>query len=141
VFSQSEKDQITAEYELYTQRKEPANAADNLSDRMVTDPFAEQLLVSTQNSGLRNVSSRSVILAPFNSTISNEITMERNRHEIAKLLVPRRCLRFKGGKLGEINRQYELNNNAELDNGVYHMDSNRSQSRLATSFGKEQLES
>jgi hypothetical protein len=71
VFSQSEKDQITAEYELYTQRKEPANAADDLSDRMVTDPFAEQLLVSTQNSGLRNVSSRSVVLAPFNSTISD----------------------------------------------------------------------
>lgn len=47
MFSQSEKDQITAEYELYTQRKEPANAVDNTSDRMVTDPFAEQLLVST----------------------------------------------------------------------------------------------
>lgn len=25
-------------------------------------------------------------------------------------------------KLKEINRQYELNNNAEVDNGVYHVD-------------------
>lgn len=25
-----------------------------------------------------------------------------------------------GGKVKEIDRQYEMNNNAELDNGVYH---------------------
>lgn len=35
------------------------------------------------------------------------------------MLLPRRVIKFTA-KLVEVNRQYELNNNAELDNGVYH---------------------
>lgn len=35
------------------------------------------------------------------------------------MLLPRRVIKF-NPKIREINRQYELNNNAELDNGVYH---------------------
>lgn len=35
--------------------------------------------------------------------------------------MPRRVIRF-GPKVKEIDRQYELNNNGELDNGVYHQD-------------------
>lgn len=35
------------------------------------------------------------------------------------LVEPRKIIKFKA-KLAEINRQYEMNNNAELDNGVYH---------------------
>jgi len=84
-----------------------------------TDPFAEQLLVSTQNSGLKNVSSRSVILAPFNSTLSDEQTIRENHLRMNEMLLPRRVIKF-AAKLQEVNRQYELNNNAELDNGVYH---------------------
>jgi hypothetical protein len=84
-----------------------------------TDPFAEQLLVSTQNSGLKNVSSRSVILAPFNSTLSDEQTIRENHVRMNEMLLPRRVIKF-AAKLQEVNRQYELNNNAELDNGVYH---------------------
>ena len=34
---------------------------------------------------------------------------------------PRRIIKF-NGKVREIDRQYEMNNNAELDNGVYHQD-------------------
>lgn len=37
------------------------------------------------------------------------------------MLLPRKVIKF-AAKLQEINRQYELNNNAELDNGVYHHD-------------------
>lgn len=36
-----------------------------------------------------------------------------------EMLLPRRVIKF-AAKLQEVNRQYELNNNAELDNGVYH---------------------
>lgn len=38
------------------------------------------------------------------------------------MLVPKRVIKFTSAKLREIDRQYEQNNNAELDNGVYHMD-------------------
>jgi len=75
--------------------------------------------VSTQNSGLKNVSSRSVILAPFNSTLSDEQTIRENHLRMNEMLLPRRVIKF-AAKLQEVNRQYELNNNAELDNGVYH---------------------
>jgi hypothetical protein len=36
-----------------------------------------------------------------------------------QLVKPQRTIQFKA-RLAEINRQYEFNNNAELDNGVYH---------------------
>lgn len=38
-----------------------------------------------------------------------------------RLMLPRRTIKF-GAKAAEIDRQYEMNNNAELDNGVYHHD-------------------
>jgi hypothetical protein len=34
-------------------------------------------------------------------------------------MVDKKCIKF-AAKVKEINRQYEMNNNAELDNGVYH---------------------
>ena len=70
------------------------------------------------NQTLRNASSKSVILAPFNSSMSdmesffkdvNSAPME-DRKEVIKFAA--RCR--------DQNRQYEINNNADLDNGVYH---------------------
>jgi len=34
-------------------------------------------------------------------------------------MLPRKTIKF-APKVAEIDRKYELNNNAELDNGVYH---------------------
>jgi hypothetical protein len=34
-------------------------------------------------------------------------------------MVDKKFVKF-AAKVKEINRQYEMNNNAELDNGVYH---------------------
>lgn len=36
-------------------------------------------------------------------------------------MAPRHAVKF-SAKVKEIDRQYELNNNADLDNGVYHQD-------------------
>ena len=36
-----------------------------------------------------------------------------------KLIEPKKVIKFQS-KLAENNRQYEMNNNADLDNGVYH---------------------
>jgi len=60
-----------------------------------------------------------VILAPFNSTkshISDNFYLDESVQEI---LLPKDVLIF-ADKCKEINRQYMLNNNAELDNGVYN---------------------
>jgi hypothetical protein len=81
------------------------------------DCFTEHNLESVYNS-LKNITSKSVILAPFNSTQSQmDVSMQESFHKlvIEKMMVlkfARRCR--------EIDRQYEFNNNGDLDNGVYH---------------------
>lgn len=40
---------------------------------------------------------------------------------IKAMMAPRQAVKF-SAKVKEIDRQYELNNNADLDNGVYHQD-------------------
>lgn len=81
------------------------------------------MLVSTENSLVKNITSKSVILAPFNSTKSNISDYGgKIPPYIEEMLVDKKHLKF-AAKVKEIDRQYELNNNAELDNGVYHQDS------------------
>jgi len=61
-------------------------------------------------------------LAPFNSTKSNLEDIEINYSlpsEIKDLIQSKSCLKF-STRAREIDQQYEVNNNAELDNGVYH---------------------
>ncbi len=70
VFTEAEKKNIIEEFEYYNVRKERSFDPED-GYVMPTDPFAEQMLSSTQNYGLKNVSSRSIILAPFNSTRSH----------------------------------------------------------------------
>lgn len=109
VFTEQEKKNIVSEFEYYNIKKErdvtPAG-----SQVMPTDPFAEQMLSSTQNDDLKNISSRSIILAPFNSTKS-QLQMTQDETAIRALLVPRNIIRF-APKVKEIERQYEINNNA-----------------------------
>jgi len=78
VFSDSEKDGIISEFEYYNKRERDI-IIDGEHQVVPTDPFAEQMLVSTQNSELKNVSSRSIILAPFNSTRSQLVYEEEEK--------------------------------------------------------------
>jgi hypothetical protein len=78
-------------------------------------------LNSTQNSLVKNVSTKSVILAPFNSTRTH---IDENFHlhdSVQDLMVDKKVFKF-AAKVKEVDRQYEANNNAELDNGVYHQE-------------------
>ena len=62
---------------------------------------------------------KSVILAPFNSTRSHISDNYMEKEGITPLIAPQNALQF-ADKCREVNRQYMLNNNAELDNGVYN---------------------
>jgi len=77
------------------------------------------MLNSTQNSLIKNASTKSVILAPFNSTRSNIDENFHMRKSVQELLIDKKNIKF-APKVKEVDRQYEANNNAELDNGVYH---------------------
>ena len=67
---------------------------------------------------LKNNSEKSIILAPFNSTQSENYEDFKNR--IKPLLVDKQIILRLGRLCREIDRQYEFNNNGQLDNGVYH---------------------
>ena len=99
-----------SEFEYYNQKKEGG---------VLEDPFMEQMLNSTQNSEIKNNSTKSIILAPFNSTKSHINDDFYKAPEIQELLVSQSAFTY-ANKCREVNRQYMLNNNAELDNGVYN---------------------
>jgi serine/threonine protein kinase len=86
--------------------------------------FTLKYLDTNQESENQNVSTKSHILAPFNSTIkhkknlSNKFSNAFNFSNTQNLiLVENDVIKFIG-KAKEANRNYELNNNGEIDNGI-----------------------
>lgn len=130
VFTLHEKDKIVNDFEYYNQKKEDGKGAGD-------DPFLEQKLQSTQNSIIKNNTTKSVILAPFNSTKSHISDNFFKRDSIQDLLLPNDVFVF-ANKCKEINRQYMLNNNAELDNGVYNENDEKEESGAQNSPAKAQ---
>ena len=89
-------------------------AKDHVVDTDEIDgPFTEHHLDTSVNELTRNDTSKSVILAPFNSTQTDKSFI------LAEETLPRNVIKF-GAKVREIDRQFERNNNCELDNGVYN---------------------
>jgi hypothetical protein len=80
--------------------------------------FTEQPLDSTQNSFFKNATTKSVILAPFNSTISK--TFSKWHTSVEDNIIDKKSVLAFGVRAKELDRQYEINNNSELDNGVYN---------------------
>ena len=60
------------------------------------------MLSSTQNSGLKNASTKSVILAPFNTTQSHLEQAEQDK-SLQELIAPRDTVKF-SAKVKEIDR-------------------------------------
>lgn len=73
---------------------------------------------------------KSSILAPFNS---NETDEEEFADEVELLIESRKIIKF-SSKLREVNRQYERDNNSNIDNGVYvqHMNARSSLKSYST---------
>ena len=93
-FNEHEIQRIVQEFEYYNQKQEGDNK---------DDPFLEQELQTTQNSIFKNQTTKSIILAPFNSTkshISDNFYLEDS---IQELLLPQNALVF-GDKTREVNR-------------------------------------
>jgi serine/threonine protein kinase len=124
MFGESEKQSILREFAY--QKKDDESSSDC--------QFTEQNIDSTLNELTKNISTKSNILAPFNSTISHEKFEIQDsqiypKHKIFKLK----------GKVKDMDCQYEKNNNCELDNGVYNKfvgnkSNNSSKSSLNNSF-------
>lgn len=89
----------------------------NNNDTDVSCDFTEHHLETIDNDDLRNLTTKSIILAPFNSTTSWLGTEEEI--DINEMRIDRKAIRY-NAKCRDFNRQYEMNNNCELDNGVYN---------------------
>lgn len=123
VFTENEKETIKKELIYANTRrinrnfgKEVFKDIAHMTDNSDVFPFfTEHQLDSTQNSLVRNRTTKSVILAPFNSTLTH-ISEDINE---PKMFKKSKIIRF-GVKVKDIDRQYEANNNCELDNGVFN---------------------
>lgn len=116
MFTDQEKEKTDQDFAYYNMKAD----GDAAGEQLLTDPFAEHMsLNSTQNSLVKNVSTKSVILAPFNSTRTHIDEDFHLKDSIQDLMVDKKVFKF-APKVKEVDRQYEANNNAELDNGVYH---------------------
>ena len=118
LFTQAEKNYIKSEYTYNDSKRYNRNTITG-NQEYESDAFVDAMLDTNENSILKNAETKSVILAPFNSTKSNIETGEEFLEQVKDLLEDRRCIKF-APRVREIAKQYEVNNNAELDNGVQH---------------------
>ena len=84
----------------------------NANKEDLIENFTLKNLDSLRDTENQNVNTKSFILAPFNSSLkksesflNNEIEIE---NDVIKII----------GKAKDANRNYELNNNGEIDNGI-----------------------
>lgn len=114
---------------IYNNPNQP-NRSEPINDKVEPWDCFTELNLDSINEVLRNESEKSVILAPFNSSLSdfNEdewagmdagLIIHRLFDDAAPLEDKKDMIRF-AARCRDQDRQYEINNNGELDNGVYH---------------------
>lgn len=118
LFTQAEKNYIRTEYTYGGTSRYNRNTIPGGLE-YESDAFVDAMLDTNENSILKNAETKSVILAPFNSTKSNIETSKEFLDQVRDLLEDKRVVKF-APRVREIAKQYEVNNNAELDNGVQH---------------------
>jgi len=118
LFTFEEKENIKKEF-TYSQARMNRNQAQNdcaPTSTIESDWFTEQNIDCSQSDLTRNITSKSVILAPFNSTLTHQSDMHDS---VKELLVEKKSIKL-CSKVRDIDRQYEKNFNCEVDNGVYN---------------------
>jgi serine/threonine protein kinase len=109
---------VNEKLELFSKEEKEAIKKENCYERKGSnDIFTEQKIDSTINELTKNITTKSVILAPFNSTRSN--VAEGNNHLKMLTKDKKEIIKFEA-KVRDVDRQYEINNNGEIDNGVYN---------------------
>ena len=66
----------------------------------------------------KNIHSKSLNLAPFNSSMTYDNIKDNDYdYNNKSLIIKNNVIKF-SAKVKELNRNYELNNNGEIDNGI-----------------------
>lgn len=109
LFSAEEKAAIGKEYAYPGKRREED----------AESQFTERDIDASQSELMRNNSTKSVILAPFNSLVEKEESVLQAEGKGADVREKRKAIKF-APRAKEVDRQYEKNNNGDMDNGVYN---------------------
>ncbi len=112
-----------AEYVLLAKNNVDYRDSNNKDD--MVENFDIYNIDTREDNENKNSHTKSLILAPFNSSLfdsenenDNEIFYDENLDIFSPdLLILNNAMKF-GAKVKEINRNYELNNNQDIDNGV-----------------------
>jgi len=119
LFEEDEKQQIRHEYAYHKETKDGLQKSNmNINDGANTETgtvFTEQNIDVTQGDLTRNSTSKSLVLAPFNS-VAEEGDWDISEDQ---LLIKKKIIKF-APKVKELDRQFEKNNNGDVDNGVYN---------------------
>ena len=117
IFNDNEKEVIRSEFTY----NDPSRFNRNERIKLEEEPWDcfTELNLDSMNQTMRNVSEKSLILAPFNSTMSDVDAFFKSVLAMAPMETKKDVLKF-AARCRDQDRQYEINNNAELDNGVYH---------------------
>jgi hypothetical protein len=118
IFNEEEQEIIRREFTYNNPTRFNRNEVPQNPEAEPWDCFTE-LNLDSMNATLRNASSKSVILAPFNSSVSDDREFETINKRQAPLVEKKALIKF-AARCRDQDRQYEINNNCELDNGVYH---------------------
>ncbi len=118
IFNQEEQEVIRKEFTYNNPSRFNRNEVPQNPDEEPWDCFTE-LNLDSMNATLRNASTKSVILAPFNSSVSDDREFEEVNKKQAPMVEKKALIKF-AARCRDQDRQYEINNNCELDNGVYH---------------------
>ena len=121
-------------YNLFTNAERVLLVKSNIDYRDATlnnkeemlEIFSLKNLDTGEENENKNANSKSIILTPYNSSMTDSSNSSISRTKNKKtfydlynkvLIVQNNMLKF-NGKVKELNRNYELNNNEEIDNGV-----------------------
>ena len=120
LFNDAEHEQIRKEFTFNSiaRYNRNNNATLTRTSELDSEAFTEWRIDTNENELLRNVSSKSIILAPFNTTQTHMSNIIHT--SLASLLDDKDMVMWLGNWVKECDRQYEINNNGELDNGVYN---------------------
>ena len=127
VFTKEEKEAIKKEFTYNPRQNRNQMPSEPPVSTVDSDWFVEQSIDSSQSDLNRNITSKSIILAPFNSTMSHESDIHNS---VEELIVNKRAVKL-SSKVKDVDKQYEKNNNCEVDNGVYNEASNGTQNSEA----------
>ena len=112
----------TKNYNLFTNAEKVLLAKSNVDYRDINNKndmveyFDLRNLDTSEEIGNKNINSKSLILAPFNSSMTKDKENEYDYNN-KSLIIKNNVIKF-SAKVKELNRNYELNNNGEIDNGI-----------------------